>query len=140
MEATPFYRRPVCLLSAFVIIGAITVWILFFRSSTPRISSSQAQEVASEFLSQIRAGHTDDAWKSTSSDFKSMWGQSRFRAFVKSKPMVTSPVEFATCEFKKEGNLQIAECRFRATSGKGTILVTLHPNEGRWRVGRLAVE
>jgi hypothetical protein len=139
-EETPLYRRPIVLVPAGVIVAVLVVWLLFIRGGPPSLSSAQAQEMAAGFLAQVRSGKADDAWKETSSDFKSMWGQARFRTFVKSKPVLAAQVEFEACEFKTEGNLKVAECRFRPSTGKGPITVTLQPDQGRWRVGRLAVE
>jgi hypothetical protein len=104
------------------------------------LSADLAQGIAAGFLAELRAGKVDHAWADTSADFKSMYGRERFRAYVRSKPVLKTPAEFIGCVFKVEGDLQTAECTFRPSGGKGTIKVVLNPDQGRWKVGRLAVE
>jgi hypothetical protein len=140
MDDLPFYQRPSVLISVGVITIGLACGVFFFWNRTPPLSSDQAQAIATEFLSQIRSGKVDQAWKETSADFKSMWGQMRFRTMIRSKPILLAPSEFEKCDFSTEGNLHVAHCRFRSSTSKGMIVVTLHPSQSRWQVGRLAVE
>jgi hypothetical protein len=139
LNGKPFYRRPLFVVPALLVLGLI-VWFLFFRDSVPRLSEDGARDKAVQFLDQIRGGQIDTAWEETSTDFKSMYGRDRFREYVRSKPVLKSPAEFAKCDFKSEGSLRLAECLFRPAGGKGSITVVLHPDQKTWRVGRLSVE
>jgi hypothetical protein len=139
MESKPMYRRTLFVVPVVALLCA-GVWLAFFRDSTPTLTTDGAKEKAAAFLDEVRAGRVDDAWAATSADFKSMYGRDRFRQYVKSKPILKTPAEFDTCEFKTDSELRTAECLFRPAGGKGAIKVVLNVDQGAWKVGRLSVE
>lgn len=139
MRESAWYRRPV-VVAPVVLALAACGWALWGRDGTPSLSDAGARGIATAFLSDVRAGKVDDAWGTTSADFKSMYGRDRFRGYARSKPLLKAPAECESCEFRTEGELRIAECTFRPSSGKGVVKVVLHPHQGQWKVGRLVVE
>lgn len=100
--------------------------------------AQRGREVATEFLSQLRSGQVDDAWATTSSEFKSFMGRDRLRRFVKEHPALQKPAEFDNFQMVTTSGLNLAEFTFTAESA--TIRVLLSPGRNAWEVERLHVE
>lgn len=98
------------------------------------------REVAASFLQKVREGKTDDAWASTSAEFKSYMGRAEFAKFVKDHPQLKQPAEPGEVTTSNNG-LPLAECRYRTTGAKpATLIVTLGREADLWKVAGLKVE
>ncbi|MCS6864587.1 MAG: hypothetical protein RMJ56_15695 [Gemmataceae bacterium] len=138
--ATPPRIRYLVIGLAAVVVGGVVIGWLVTRNPIPELAPAAAQQKAQEFLDALRSGRIDEAWAGTSTDFKSMYGRERFRQFVKSKPVLASPVEFVSCEQKMDNPLPLLECHFRPARGSGRIVVVLQFDQTEWKIGRLSVE
>lgn len=103
------------------------------------IDDAAARIIAEKFLTDIRGGQPDVAWKSASAEFQSLQGRETFRAFVKSKPEFKTAPEFLDCTMKDVNRLSLADLRYRATTNK-TIALKLAWERGVWKVERLSIE
>jgi hypothetical protein len=106
----------------------------------PRLEDDAARKIAEAFLDEVRAGKPDAAWAATTAEFKSIQGKDTFRAFVKAKPALKGPAAFDGCQKTQANGLTLAVCTFKPAKGPGAVKVTLAPEQGQWKVERLAVE
>ena len=124
-----------------VLIVALAVWLLFIRGpSVPSLADDEGRVMAEKFLDEVRAGQVNEAWESTSTEFKSFQGKETFRKLVKSKPAFKSTVKFEASETPKESDTVYRVYRFRPVKGTGIIAVSLAPEDDTWRVVHVVVE
>jgi hypothetical protein len=106
-----------------VVLALVAGWLLFGTNAAPALDEAKARDTAAQFLARLRDGKADEAWQSTSAEFKSLQGRDTFRSYVRSKKALKSPAEFRRFE-PKPGPLPLADCVFQPASG-GPIVVTL---------------
>jgi hypothetical protein len=97
------------------------------------------REVADEFLTQIREGHPEDAWESTTADFKSDQGKERFVRQVRPLPILNAPLEFVSVETVMIGDHPRPEYDYQSAAGDSVRLV-LGRDDGLWKVDRWLTE
>ncbi|MCI0456744.1 MAG: DUF4019 domain-containing protein [Gemmataceae bacterium] len=137
----PGNRHLLLVAGAAVVLGMAGLgWFVLVRNRPPGLTAEEGRDIAMAFLATIRTGRVDDAWSRTSAEFKSAMGRDRFRALVRSKPVLKSAANFQACDIKSTNVPPVAECTFRTASGGVVIRVVLSPEQGKWKVGRLAVE
>lgn len=126
---------------AAVLLGAL-LWQAVAWLRIPSTSSDEARPIAESFLGDLRSGKADRidaAWATTTPEFKSDMGKERFRQFVRSKPQLKEPAEFADFHMTEANGLRVAECTFRTAKG-AAVRVFLAPDERSWKVERVRVE
>lgn len=105
---------------------------------------TEARTVIERFHEQIRTGNIDAAWESTTADFKSDEGRDAFRRFVKSRPALGRPLEFAELKQVEVNGLTRWEATLRPPADQKSppaIVKTMIAQEtGTWKVERLVVE
>lgn len=116
----------------------VIAWVLFGSPGSTKLPD-KPETIAEEFLSQIRSGKTDDAWTSTTAEFKSFMGRDRLRDFVKSNKILRQPLKFESRQSKKQESLILEELIFVPESGKQKVRVLLAEEKSAWRVERLYV-
>lgn len=103
-----------------------------------------ARTVIERFHEQIRTGDVDAAWESTTADFKSDEGRDAFRRFVKSRPVLSQPLEFAEIKQVEINGLTRWEATLRPPGDQkspATVVKTMIAQEaGIWKVERMIVE
>lgn len=122
-------------------VGAVILviaWVLFGSSGSTKLPD-KPEAIAEEFLSQIRSGKPDDAWTSTTAEFKSFMGRDRLRDFVKANKILRQPLKFDSRQSKKQETLILEELIFVPESGKPKVIVLLAEEKSAWRVERLYV-
>jgi hypothetical protein len=139
MPTKPRIRYLGLAIVAVIVAGVVLGWFVL-RRSPPALTPAAAQALATEFLDAVRTGRVDEAWAGTSTDFKSMYGRDRFRQFVRSKPVLASPLECVRCEQKLNSSLPLVECVFRPSRGREQVVVVLQFDQTQWKIGRLSVE
>jgi len=111
-------------------------------ASTP--DDTAARTVIEQFHEQIRTGDVDAAWESTTADFKSDEGRDAFKRFVKSRPVLSQPLEFAELKQVEVNGLTRWESTLRPAAGQESspaVVKTMIAEEaGEWKVERLLVE
>lgn len=103
---------------------------------------SDGREIVEPFLEQVRSGHIDDAWQSTTAEFKSFLGREEFRKFVSQHPELKQPLEFTGHELIKTHGLERNQCAYRpADAGaKGRVRILLAQEQSEWKVEAVFVE
>jgi hypothetical protein len=122
------------------------VSVLAFSSGCGGPSSpddTEARAVVERFLEQVRGGQVDAAWESTTSDFKSDEGRDSFRKYVKSRPVLSQPLEIVELKRVEVHGLTRWEAILHppADSKSPATVRTMIAAEGdAWKVERLVVE
>jgi hypothetical protein len=136
--------RTLAVTAAGVTLVAALAWWSMRRPGPPPLSSDDGRAVAAAFLDAARSGRVDEAWASTTTEFKSYLGRDGFRRLVRTRPALKAPAEFAECRLPTAGGPALVECVFRGAApprgGPAVITVTLAPEAGRWGVERVKVE
>lgn len=128
---------------------AVCIGIACDRVSGGRLE--EGRRVAESFLEEVRGGRTDQAWQSTTVEFKSLMGSGSLRDYVRARPVFRSPAEYVDARPLETGGGRLVEFLFRATPpppkghprktmGPQTIRVMVDFGETPARVERLAVE
>lgn len=120
-----------------LLVVGVGVWLV---SGPPRLTPTQAEEIATAFLSDVRDGRIDEAWAATSVEFKSAYGRDRFHDLVRSKKRFRVPAVCESCVMDLKRQPPIAECVFRTEANDARIKVILSPEEGVWKVGGISTE
>lgn len=109
--------------------------------SAPDLPADNGQAIAENFLAAIRSGKADEAWLTTTSEFKSLMGRESFREYVRKRPALKQTPKFQSAKAVENNDLKLVECQF-ATEGPnaGSIRVLLSPSASAWQVERLIVD
>jgi hypothetical protein len=128
----------VVLLVLFAALG-VGVYITWRKAPTePDLDEGRA--VAEQFLELIRKNQPQQAWESTTAEFKSALGRESFLGSVKKHPMLAKPLSFVSVHTVTVQNSPRAEYVYRSADGKGTVRLLAGNERGTWRVDRLTVE
>ncbi len=125
------------LLGVLVAMAVGVYWMWSGRPTQPDVDAGRA--VAEQFLQQIRAGKADQAWASTTAEFKSAQGRETFSKFVKDHPLLSKPTAFVAVQTVTIQDSPRAEYTYRATEGAGTVRLLAGNEQGAWRIDRIAV-
>jgi len=128
--------RLVLLVGIFLIGMACSLWIWFRPAAQPSVEKGRS--VAEEFLKQIREGHPEQAWESTTSEFKSDHGCETFIKSVKPLPFLKEPLTFASVQTVELGDHPYREFCFRSSDHK-MVSMLIAREEGVWKVARLTM-
>jgi len=116
----------------FVSILAVALW---WRPAT-QPGADEGRKVAEGFLTLIHEGHPDQAWASTTAEFKSARGQEAFIRDVKQHAFLTEPLHFFAVSTVNVQNQPRSEYLFRAANGqsKTDVRIVLGREDGQWKV------
>lgn len=118
--------------------------ILTGCGSTPPAEPAVGQRVADAFLAQLRAGHLEAAWQSTSAEFKSDEGRESFIRDVKAKPVLRAPLNFLSYDVADLNGLKRGQCLYESPPTKKSpaakVRVVVGQDAGEWRVEGIFVE
>ncbi|HEX6987797.1 MAG TPA: hypothetical protein VF170_20620 [Planctomycetaceae bacterium] len=134
---------PIAVAALLVAAAGIATWL--WTRSPDRPTADEGRAVADAFLASIRDGDPDDAWQSTTAEFKSAEGRESFRRYVAKNPALKGPLEFVAVETVAVGDQPRDEFVYRPAGGAaaplGKMVRVLVGNEfGEWKVDRVTVE
>lgn len=128
----------IVLVAVFVVL-AIAVVLLWRKPATgPNIDEGRA--VAEKFLDLIRVGQAQQAWESTTAEFKSAEGRESFVRSVKKQPVLSKPLSFVSVQTATVQGDPRAEYIYRAAEGGKTVRLLAGSDRGSWRIDRMIVE
>jgi hypothetical protein len=114
--------------------------LLFWWRSTTTASVEQSRQAAIEFLELIQSGQVDQAWESTSAEFKSFIGRDRLRQYVKSYAVLQKPVTLQDCQ-PADAPVPLLDYIFAGDDHPALLVHVLMASEkGEWKVERLTVD
>jgi len=141
-SARAIHRRA-CHVAVLWAISALPIFAAGCGRAAPP-DDQEARAVVEKFLEQVRTGQVDAAWESTTADFKSDEGRDAFRRFVKSRPVLSKPLEFAELKQVEVHGLTRWEAELRPAADPKTppaVVKTMIAEEaGVWKVERIVVE
>ncbi len=132
------------LAGAGILVVFITAAVWWYFNSKSTLPADQGQVIVEEFLQQLRAGKTDQAWSATAADFKSYLGREAFRSFVGKHPELKQPLEFQAHSAATAALLP--EYIYQTTAGSAknktprTVKIRLVREAELWKVESLAVQ
>jgi hypothetical protein len=119
-----------------IIVGVVWLW----PSGQTKPDIDAGRQAADQFLAQIRGGQPDQAWQSTTAEFKSAEGRESFSRYVKKHPFLTKPVSFVSVQLVTVQNQPRAEYLYRPGKEAGTIRLLAGLDNDTWRVDRITIE
>jgi hypothetical protein len=129
------------LLVVLLVVFVVLAIVVFFtwRSAPTQPDLEEGRAVAESFLELVRKGQPQQAWESTTSEFKSAQGRESFVQYVKKHPALAAPLNFVSVQTVTLQNSPRAEYLYRSADGKNVRL--LAGNErGTWRVDRVMAD
>lgn len=100
---------------------------------------SNEKTISDSFLKMVSAGKTEDAWNSTSAEFKSYMGKAQFQSTVASNPFLKKEVTFEK-EEKDEKTKALTYCSYKESKSKKTVIVIVGPDPDALRVQGMKIE
>jgi hypothetical protein len=129
--------RLLVLLAVSLVLIVAVIWVWRTAPTQPDYEAGRA--IAEEFLGQVRAGQTAQAWEATTAEFKSAQGRESFSQYVKEHPQLKAPLAFVSVQTVTVQDSPRAEYLYR--SGDGRVVRLLAGNEGgTWRVDRVQID
>jgi hypothetical protein len=117
---------------------AVAVFLLLRTGSEPAPREAEGRPIADLFLTQVREGRIDEAWQSTTADYKSDQGRDAFRSFVAARPGLKHPAEFVAFEEISVNDLTRWKYTYRLQttlpSGSSDVGVLIARENGVWKV------
>ena len=127
-------RTKLVVLVAILLIGAaVAVWVWTRPRSQPALD--EGRSVAERFLGDLKEGHPENAWQSTTAEFKSDEGKESFIAAVKPVKFLKEPLDFVSVQTVQVGEEPRSEFLYRAKTGE-TVRIVLARDNGEWKVDR----
>lgn len=129
------------LMVVLAVLGLATVCLLVVRSlQRAAAPPDNGRKIAAAFLDDLRNNRVDAAWAGTTAEFKSFLGRERLHAFVRSRPVLKTAVEFSDAQELAANGIRLMAYTFRAATAPAVIGVLLAREQGQWKVERLTVE
>ena len=100
---------------------------------------SNEKTISDSFLKLVTAGKTEDAWNSTSAEFKSYMGKAQFQSIVAANPFLKKEVTFEKAE-KDEKTKVLTYCSYKESKSKKTFIVIVGPDPDALRVQGMKIE
>lgn len=134
MPLSPQSKRLVGLLALLIVMSVAAVCLWWKPSTQP--SADAGQQVVEAFLQKIREGHPDQAWDSTTAEFKSAQGKESFVRSVEDIEFLKQPMRFFAVQTVTVQNQPRSEYLFRAPDGnaKTNIRVVIGAEGSEWKV------
>lgn len=110
----------------------------------PPADPAVGQRVADAFLAQLRAGQVDQAWQSTTAEFKSYEGRESFARYVRQHPYLKQPLTFVEYQVGELNGLPRGQCLYQPPSSAKSkdlkIRVAVAQEANEWKVEGVFVE
>lgn len=131
----PRHGRSMLIVLVVILIVAVAAlgWLWMRPSSQPNLAAGR--KIAEAFLQELGEGRADEAWQSTTAEFKSAQGKESFARDVKSLKFLKEPLEFVSVQTVSVGTQPRTEYLFRS-SGGNTVRMILNRENGNWKVDR----
>jgi hypothetical protein len=100
---------------------------------------SNEKTISDSFLKLIASGKTEDAWNSTSAEFKSYMGKAQFQSTVASNPFLKKEVTFEKAE-KDEKTKVLTYCSYKESKSNKAVVVIVGPDSDALRVQGMKIE
>ena len=125
------------------ITDAFLLWLLITNLSAcgnkaPEGDSNE-KTISDSFLKLIASGKTEDAWNSTSAEFKSYMGKAQFQSTVASNPFLKKEMTFGKVE-KDEKTKVLTCCSYKESKSNKTVVVIVGPDPDTLRVQGMKIE
>ena len=128
--------------AAIIAVGLVAIGVLAFLLWKSRVEpvprEDEGRPIADRFLSRISEGNLDEAWESTTADYKSDQGRDAFRSFVTARPGLKQPAEFVGFEEISVNELTRWKYTYRLQtplpSGSSEVGVLIANENGVWKV------
>jgi hypothetical protein len=128
----------IVLLTVFVLLAIAVVWM--WQRAPTQPDFEEGRSVADAFLKQVRAGQAQQAWESTTAEFKSAEGHESFLRYVKEHPVLTKPLTFVSVQTVSVQDSPRAEYLYREKVGGPTVRLLAGNEGGTWRIDRIAID
>jgi hypothetical protein len=119
------------------LLGAVG-WYWSRPSTQPDFDEGRA--VADAFLTAIREGRPEQAWASTTAEFKSAEGQESFLRLVRTKPFLKEPLSFVSLQEVSIQQQPRSEYLFREAQSAATVRIVIGREAADWKVDRVLFE
>lgn len=103
------------------------------------VTEEQGRPVAEKFLELIRGGKAEDAWDSTTAEFKSAEGRESFIRSLKGRKFLSESLTFDSVQTADMNGTKRNEFRFNSKDGH-TVTVIVGPENDEWKVDWLKIE
>jgi hypothetical protein len=127
--------RLIVLVAVLVVGTGMVAWFWIRPSTQPGADAGQA--IAEAFLTDLHNGRAEQAWQSTTAEFKSAQGKESFIRSVKGTAATKEPFTFVSMQTVMIADQPRSEFVFRSESGKSARIV-VGRDTGDWRVDRWA--
>ncbi|HEX3727600.1 MAG TPA: hypothetical protein VHV08_15205 [Pirellulales bacterium] len=127
----------VYLVPTVIVLAIATFWMWQRQPAQPNVD--EAHQATDRFLELVRQGHADQAWQSTTAEFKSAQGREVFVGYVKSHSWLKEPLSFVSVQTVTLQDRPRAECVYRSPKSPGTVRLLIDNDHGVWRVDRIAL-
>ena len=112
---------------------------LFACGNKATEGDSNEKTISDSFLKLVSSGKTEDAWNSTSAEFKSYMGKAQFQSTVSANPFLKKEVTFEK-EAKDEKSKALTYCSYKESKSKKTVIVIVGPDPDALRVQGMKIE
>lgn len=102
-------------------------------------SDGMEKPIADAFLKLINNGKTEEAWDSTSVEFKSYMGKAQFQSTVTMNPFLKKALTFDKTEKNAQSKV-LTYCSYKEAISKKTIVVIVGPDQDAVRVQGMKIE
>ncbi len=126
-------------LAAGVVIAGLLVIVLivagfwWFRTEASVPTDTQGREIAEAFLARLREGKADEAWQSTTAEFKSAEGKESFVRSMRGQKHLAESLTFVTSETIDANGLKKGQFEYKSASGR-PVKVIVGSENGEWKV------
>ena len=127
------------LVGVFVLLAVVVFWA-WRRPAPTQPDVDQGRAVAEKFLDLVLRGQPQQAWESTTAEFKSAEGRESFLRYVQKYPVLSKPLSFASVQTVSVENSPRAEYVYRPADNKGAVRLLVANERGTWRVDRIAID
>jgi hypothetical protein len=109
-------------------------------SNTPPVAN--AELAATQFLDQLRHGRVDEAWTSTTAEFKSAEGREAFRRSIRNEKVLKTALKQSSSETVNVNELERLKLTYRPADGSSskTVEILLAVDDAAWKVESFLVK
>ena len=122
-----------------VLLSLLLITNLFACGNKAPESDSNEKTISDSFLKLVSAGKIEEAWNSTSAEFKSYMGKAQFQSTVTANPFLKKEVPFEK-EEKDEKTKALTYCSYKELKSKKTFIVIVGPDPDALRVQGMKIE
>ena len=112
---------------------------LFACGNKASEGDTDAKTISDSFLKLVSAGKTEEAWNTTSAEFKSYMGKEQFQSTVKANTFLKKELAFEKAD-KDEKTKALTYCSYKEYKSKKTVIVIVGPDPDALRVQGFKIE